>query len=62
MTNLIKKLSKTKISESSKQTFAKILLKDLENKPELIQEYRFLAVLMEVDHIIFPVTNTNVLN
>lgn len=62
MTNLIKILSKTKIGEGSKKTFAKILLKDMEEKPELIQEYRFLAVLMEVEHLIFPVTNNNVLN
>lgn len=55
-------MSKTKIGEGSKKAFAKILLKDMEEKPELIQEYRFLAVLMEVEHLIFPVTNNNVLN
>lgn len=62
MTNLIKILSKTKIGEGSKKAFAKILLKDMEEKPEMIQEYRFLAVLMEVEHLIFPITNINVLN
>jgi len=63
MANLIKKLARTKLSgEATKKLFAKTLLKDMEEKPQLIQEYRFLAVLMEVEHLINPFVKPNVLN
>lgn len=63
MANLIKKLAKTKLSGlATKKAFAKLLLKDMEQRPELIQEYRFLAVLMEIEHLINPATETTVLN
>lgn len=55
MTNLIKILSKTKLSGlGTKVSFAKMLLRDLEKHPERKAEYRFLAVIMEVDYLLSP--------
>ncbi len=63
MTNLIKKLSRTKLSGSgTKKAFAKKLLSDIEKHPERIAEYRFLAVLMEIEHLINPHIKPTVLN
>lgn len=55
MTNLIKSFENTKLQgNSSRNIIAKILLKDIESNPSRSAEYRFLAVLLEVDHLIKP--------
>ena len=55
MTKLIKNLARTKLSGSAtKKTFAKKILSDLEKHPERIAEYRFLAVLMDIEETLDP--------
>lgn len=53
MTN-IQKLSKTKLDKKSKPIFAKILLRDIERFPNRAAEFRIIAALMEVEHLIKP--------
>lgn len=53
MTN-IQKLSKTTLDKKSKPLFAKILLRDIERFPKRAAEFRIIAALMEVEHLIKP--------